>query len=513
MSKGKTTELNVPSLLARLGQRAKNTITGVSDAWFGPLQPLVPMAPPDVIGRAFDYNVGYNINVQPRPYEPGMYADLRNLAQNCDILRMVIETRKDQLEALPWTIAPRLGEEGRADNDVKIKEIMTFFEYPDKEHDWSQWLRIIMEDIFVLDAAPLYKRLNKKGTIYAYEPIDGTTIARKITSQGRRPEGDNAAYQQILKGIPATDYTSQELIYLQRNPRSYTPYGYSPVEQIILTVNTQIRRMVEQLAYFTAGNIPLGFGNLPKEYTPQQIVDFQKGFNAMREGNQEQRSQLVFMPSDFKYTAAKDAPLKSDFDEWLARKICYAFSIPPEPFVQKVNRATAQTSKDRATEEGLVPTQHFLKRTMDKIIREDFQAPWLEFTWQDDKEYDALEASTINIGYVKAGIRSIDQVRADLGDETLGGAFAQPMLATTAGYVPVGQVLENPDENGDPNNQDNQDNKTNDKPNANPDKDKKDGQIEPGVEAKKIAYADMAKRGKRKPIPFIVPQPKKGVRL
>lgn len=502
MSKGKITDLSNSSFLNRVGQRARNTIAGVASAWFGPLDPLVPMAPPDVIGRAFDYPVGYNINTQPRPLEPGMFADLRNLAQNCDVLRMVIETRKDQLEALPWVIAPRVGEEKRSDNDAKIKEISTFFEYPDKEHDWSQWLRIIMEDVFVLDAAALYKRPNKKGGLYALETIDGATIARKIDASGRRPMFPDPAYQQILKGIPASDYTTNELIYLQRNPRSWTPYGLGPVEQIILTVNTQIRRMLEQLAYFTAGNIPLGFGTLPKDYTPQQIIDFQKGFNAMREGNQEQRSQMVFMPSEFKYQAAKEAPLKSDFDEWLARKICFAFSISADPFIHQVNRATADISKEKASEEGLVPTQHFLKRIMDKIIREDFEAPHLEFIWQSDKESDAKEAADINVAYVKSGIRSIDQIRMELGDEPLGGAYAIPSLATGSGYVAVGEKLggsvndeETVDEDGDISNPSNKDDKDN---------------IDDEVEAKKLAYARLAKRGKRKPIPFHRAATKKG---
>ncbi len=439
MSRGKETPIALPNLFSTAVRRVNNTIRGVKDAWFSPLDPLVPMAPADVAGRAFDFPVGYNINVQPRPYQPGMFQDLRNLADNCDVLRMVIETRKDQLEALPWIIQPKLGEEDRPENKEKIREISDFFQFPDKEHDWSQWLRMIMEDIFVIDAAPLYKRKNKKGGLYALEPIDGTTIARKITAQGRRPMSPDPAYQQILKGIPAVDYTADELIYMCRNPRTWTPYGYSPVEQIILTTNTQIRRSLEQLAYFTAGNIPLGFGNLPKEYTPQQIIDFQRGFNAMREGNQEQRSQLVFMPSDFKYTPAKEMPLKSDFDEWLARKICYTFSISPEPFIQKVNRATAETSKNRATEEGIIPTQHFLKRTMDRIIAIEFEAPWIEFVWQNDKEYDAKEGSEIHVAYVKSGIKSVDEVRLELGVLPLGGAYAVPSLATATGYVAVGE--------------------------------------------------------------------------
>ena len=43
-----------PSVFARLAQATRYAITGVSpDTWFGPLQPLAPMAPPEVKGRQF----------------------------------------------------------------------------------------------------------------------------------------------------------------------------------------------------------------------------------------------------------------------------------------------------------------------------------------------------------------------------------------------------------------------------------------------------------------------------
>jgi hypothetical protein len=34
--------------------------------------------------------------------------------------------------------------------------------------------------------------------------------------------------------------------------------------------------------------------------------------------------------------------LKDDFDEWLARVICFAFSLPPTAFTKQVNRNTAE---------------------------------------------------------------------------------------------------------------------------------------------------------------------------
>ncbi|MET5116579.1 hypothetical protein AAHH79_41500, partial [Burkholderia pseudomallei] len=43
---------------------------------------------------------------RPRTYEQVAFDQLRALAANCDILRLVIENDKDNLAALKWTFKP-----------------------------------------------------------------------------------------------------------------------------------------------------------------------------------------------------------------------------------------------------------------------------------------------------------------------------------------------------------------------------------------------------------------------
>jgi hypothetical protein len=65
--------------------------------WFGPLDPITPLAPSEVAGRQWDYPAGYNLSTLSRPFEPVTFSTLRNLADSYDLLRVVIETRKDQV--------------------------------------------------------------------------------------------------------------------------------------------------------------------------------------------------------------------------------------------------------------------------------------------------------------------------------------------------------------------------------------------------------------------------------
>jgi hypothetical protein len=82
--------------------------------------------------RAFDYPVGYNYIYQPRSTEPIGFAELRALAQNHDITRLCIETRKDQIEALEWAIKPRDERNPKAGAEKRADALTEFWRCPDR---------------------------------------------------------------------------------------------------------------------------------------------------------------------------------------------------------------------------------------------------------------------------------------------------------------------------------------------------------------------------------------------
>jgi phage portal protein BeeE len=130
---------------------------------------------------------------------------------------------------------------------------------------------MLLEDLLVIDAPTLYKRRTRGGALYALEVLDGATIKRLIDDWGRTPLPPTPAYQQILKGIPAVDYGADELIYAPRNPRVHKAYGFSPVEQVQMSVNIALRRQIYQLQYYTEGNVPEALIGVPENWNPDQI--------------------------------------------------------------------------------------------------------------------------------------------------------------------------------------------------------------------------------------------------
>ncbi len=189
----------------------------------------------------------------------------------------------------------------------------------------------------------------------------------------------------------------------------------SPVEQIALTINIALRRDAATLDYYRAGSSPDAFATLPKEWTSDQIRQFQDYFDALMSGNSPRRRQMKFMPADFRLIETRQPPLKDQYDEWLARVICYAFSVPVSPFVSQVNRATGETMRLQATQEGLIPLKTWIKNALDHVLQVCLGENGLEFVWVGDDAVDPLQqAQTLQI-LVSAGIKTREEARAELG--------------------------------------------------------------------------------------------------
>ena len=92
---------------------------------------------------------------------------------------------------------------------------------------------MILEDLFVIHAPTLYLSRDRAGRLLGLLPIDGATIKPVIDDWGRTPlpyveTGETVypvAFQQILKGYPAVDYSVRDLLYRPRNIRVDRAYS------------------------------------------------------------------------------------------------------------------------------------------------------------------------------------------------------------------------------------------------------------------------------------------------
>jgi SPP1 gp7 family putative phage head morphogenesis protein len=424
-------------------------LRGVAD-WFGPSEPMTPLVTGEgqvesVRGRMFDYPVGFNRNATPRSNEAVSFSQLRGLADACDVLRLVIETRKDQMAKMRWVVKPK---KDGVERDKRCEEVEAFFQFPDKENDWDTWLRMLLEEVLVTDAPAIYMRKTNGGKPYACEPLDGATVKRILDEHGRTPMAPEPAYQQVLKGIPAINYSTDELIYRPRNRRVWKVYGFSPVEQVILTVNMALRRSVNVLQHYTEGNMPEALLSVPETWTVAQIREFQTHWDSMTEGQEAQKRKGKFVPGGLKYQPTKDSILKDEFDEWLARVVCFAFSISPTPFIKQVNRATAESAHDAAIAEGLAPIMQWVMNLMNFIIHNHFGYTGLCFDWDSEEAQDPLERAQVDQIYLQEKVLTVDEVRQELGRDPLTPEQLEQIKALNP--APVSPFGAGPDDGEDP---------------------------------------------------------------
>ena len=447
--------------------------------WFGPRQPMRPLANPEVASRQFDFVTGFNLATQPRAYEEVGFHELRALADAYDPVRIIIERRKDQMTRLSWQIRVKHEDGGKRPKAAQlspqmrgvIRDVTQFFRQPAYGLSFRSWLRAILEDALVIDAPTLFCERDGAGNLVELLPIDGATVKRIIDDEGRAPrpfrwdgtpfnwlgqtvEPSNMydtgfrivdglvyppSFQRVLKGLPAANASSWDIIQKLLNPRSNHAYGFSPVQQIITTISIAMRRSMSQLEYFREGNQPESIYGLPETWTPDKVQQFQEYFDNLFVGNLGNRRRMKFLPggANNAYTALKEPPLKNEFDEWLVRIVCAAFSYPPQAFTALSNRSTAEQHEKTAEEEGLGPLKLWFADLANEILDREFSEE-VEFAWAEEEEVDPVKQATILGQLVDKGIYSRNRAREILGEEPDPSPAANRLMVTTAtGVVPI----------------------------------------------------------------------------
>ena len=431
----------------RIQTYAQSTLPAAN--WFPPLSPLTPVAPKNSPVRALDYSTGVNLVINPRSDECVTYSQMRFVAQECTLVSLAVETRKDQMAKQKWDIRHRAeAVEGktseerkrRALQDARITDIRKFFRKPDREHLWGDWFRELVHEVLTTDAPAIYCRKTLSGDPYQFIVADGTTITRKIGLDGMTPEPPDVAYQQIVKGAPYVDLTTNDLVFRPRNPRVHKLYGYSPVEQVIFLSNMIMRRDLFKMNYYTEGNVPPALASVGDDWSADQIESFQRKYDAINQGDLAAMRRLQFIPKINSLHLLKESVLKDDADEWFARIVMYAFSLPPTALTKQMNRATAESSEESALDEGLLPLMNWFAEFFTELIERFFGYDDLEFVWTEEKLVDPkVQADVIKI-YVDQGIMSRNQAAEKLGlDPPQGGE--NYTVATSNGPVLLSDVV------------------------------------------------------------------------
>ena len=438
----------------------RSTIEGLNETlWPNPLQPVQPIGPPGAEPLSIPFHYGQNLLFTPRADAEYTAEELRRYSQYL-MARVCIENNKDMITRIPFRVQvkPLPGETSesrslRSSKDETIKKLNKFFEHPNSYQDWAQWLRPVLEDMYVIDAASVFLARTRKGEIAELHWVDGASIVRLVDEHGWTPHPPNPAYQQLWQGYPRVDLTTQQLVYRPRNivPRSNVIasflYGYSPTEQCVPEIKVGIERLQFVYDFYKEGSIPGGMLFAPVGTPTDKIQEAQQLLDSGLAGRLDRRRRLQILQG-FQTEGKKEQvvfpqePSLADvFDELHIRKICFAYGTSPQRLMRMVNRASAQAMQETSEKEGLLPWLNWVKSVMDHIIQVQMGFTDYDFNFDPFMELDKLKKAMADSEDVKIGLYTRNEKRKARGDDPRPEPEADKlMIMTGSGAIALGET-------------------------------------------------------------------------
>jgi len=447
---------------------------------FTPGNPLVPGAinPVREDGRAdprrYEYQVAQNINITEQRLIP--FKTLRATADQVDIVRRCIEVIKNKVTGMGWDIvlsedaSERIAAESGKDHvramakarekyTDEIARIRGFWENPDRANGltYSDWMNLALEEILVLDAWSIWPQQSVGGDLYGLQILDGATIKPLIDDRGMRPMPPNPAFQQILYGFPRSEFmapmemeeadgefTADELIYLIKNRRSWTIYGFSPVERSLPLADIYLRRQQWIRAEYTDGVLPelmfktdATFGS-----NPELLRAYENIFNDDLAGITAQRKRLRILPQglDPVQFDGYGEKFKDILDNYLVTSICGHFGVLPSEIgfssSGSLGASGLQQGETLSAEViGIQPLADWISKQISNICYVYLGMPReLEFRIMFESKIDTESEARRTDIELKNGGRTVNEARAAMGLPLLDTPQADmPMLHSGAG--------------------------------------------------------------------------------
>ena len=476
---------------------------------FSPMEPIYPV--PIDVGeepsgrprpRRFQFPVGFNLPVG-QPGTEGLklanFQVLRDYAEVPSIPRSCIEICSNDMINLDWDVIPTPDAQramqgnpaNREDFEKRKAEVMEFFNNPDPDQydSFEDWFTPLMEDNLVLDAVALHMvpTLGKGhgpcgSNLAALAVLDGLTIKPLLNEWGARVRPPGPAYQQFVWGVPRVDlmdiinlgpdatiddikdinpmldeltetvdeWSADQLFYIKMKSRSWTPYGFGPLEQGLLPAAIIFARQTWQWEFYRQGSLPAVFLDPGDTIAnAEEARQLQEAIN-MLGGDLGARHQVIVLPPGSKTMPQKPTDLTDQLDEWLTALMCMPFglSISDLGITPKIaglaspssSRSQAAQAQDRSVRRSTIPRAKRLKKKIfDRVIQKIMGQEDMEWSWGIVEEGESRDDQVKNaLALVGKGIpiSTIDEQRIELELDPLGLPWTTvPIIATATGEV------------------------------------------------------------------------------
>jgi hypothetical protein len=455
------------------------------EAEFGPSWPITsePLDRPDAQGfvapRIAQYPVSVNLRLdRDRGHVPW---DTLKHAADQPLFRACIEIRKHRISTLDWcfrvspSYAARMAKQTgksqfevedqlRKDFQDEIDRLTAFWTIPDRKqgYEFADWMGLVQEEQLTWDALAIYPQKTYGGGLLNLTVVDGSTIKPLLDEQGGKPMPPLPAYQQILYGFPRGDFTadtvdvdgklvvpgafsSSQLVYRRRVVRTWTPYGFGPVEQALLDGALWDKRFRWMMAEYTEGAQPAQWlvnkGDV--DWDAQQLLQYEKYLNDRLAGKTGQRYRNPLLPAGIEPVTNEHASERylPEYDLFLIKLQAMHFGVtmPELGFSEPGGLGSAgyhEGQEDIQFRKDLT-TVRWLNSFVTGLSRTHLGMPdALEFSFLGLDEEDEAAVDAVDGARLARGQMTLNELRAKTGWPTLNFAEADmPMMQTQRGVV------------------------------------------------------------------------------
>ena len=364
-------------------------------------------------------------NALPKPTA----ANLRRFAET-PVVRRAINVVKDKIAGMDWQVRVRRGysEVEVEAAQARLKVLRRCLEEPNTSDSFRVLWEQVLEDLLVGGfGAVEMEATGDPGRPFHLWAVDGATIQIDAKWNGdpgkpRYAQATGRLGQESL--VPLLD---DELIYLRLNSRTYTPFGLGRLEVAFETVNQLLS--ANRYAGRLASNSVVQYALWLNEATPEQHDRLIRWWQDEIEGTG--RVPLLSCeqkPEVLRFAGGTDADLRLEWQEMLIRLIANAFDLPPMMLgiEADVNRSTAGEMADEAFQSAVVPVAKLLA---EHITRDLFakKLGWreFEFCFNDLESRDEMQELQIQTTLLRAGVLTVNEVRAMRGLGPIDEAVAQ----------------------------------------------------------------------------------------
>lgn len=481
----------------------------------GPSAPLLPMPIDPVLdesGRAmprkYEYQVAINLNLTQTEVP---FAILKGLTEQCDIVHRAIEIRVADIIKQDWSFtlsddaitsimeeqnvshakASKIGRDLYSDEIVRLNN---FWENPyvASDRSYTEWLTEALWQVFAYDQLCVYPRYNLGKGLMGLDVIDAPTIKILLDNRGDIPHPPAPAYQQVLWGFPRGEFTAspdadgsfyngagrneefltdQLAVYI-KNRRTWSPYGFSPVEEAIPAATLYLERQSWMRSEYQDGTMPMTWMRTnSQELDHLKLAAFERVLNDKLAGSNAERHRVKVLPEGFDPVTSPtiDERYRSDYDEFLIKRIASIFGVTPSSLgiAAKTGlgggKGAHDGEQDSSESVSTRPMEKYVVDVINSLSRRFLGADKNVTFVLNDVESASTEESKANAAKTAlfSGFKTLNDVRSEMGEPLLDFVEAdQPFIVAgstiqflkgslqtdTTGEV-IGQNEANPQEN------------------------------------------------------------------